>query len=173
MRGPVVEEPASEPEGRMSRRWLLSRAGAAAAGRGAYEGTNGAANGYGVWGNSKKDGLYGTSSGGFAGVRGEGSDGVVGVSTTTTGYGVRDISNGIGVKGEGDDLGVSGDSTSGYGGQFKGGKAQLRLVPKPTGATGPPTGAHAKGEMYMDSEATLFVCVKGGNPATRKQLTTS
>jgi hypothetical protein len=60
--------------------------------------------------------------------------------------------------------GVWGISANGYGGQFWGGKAQLKL--KPADSVGAPTGVHAKGEIYMDRAATLWVCVAGGNPAT-------
>ncbi len=60
-----------------------------------------------------------------------------------------------------------------YGGKFAGSRAQLMLVPKAPGTTGPPTGAHSKGEIYMDSQANLFVCVQGGNPATWRKLTST
>ena len=68
--------------------------------------------------------------------------------------------------------GVNGFSTSGYGGQFDGGKAQLKLVPK--GTTGrPTTGSHAKGEIYMDTAGALFVCTVGGTPGTWRRFTTT
>jgi hypothetical protein len=132
----VVEEPAAahEPEGRMSRSRLLSRAGAAAAGlvvagaitqrdireakaaivsgttnlsgRGAVEGTNESTSGYGVYGNSKYIGVYGR--GNNYGLRGWSS--VIGV------YGTG--SNGIGVYGIGT-TGVYGQtSTEGRAGVF-------------------------------------------------------
>jgi hypothetical protein len=68
--------------------------------------------------------------------------------------------------------GISGESGSGYGGLFRGGTAQLRLVP---GATrGKPTsGSHLKGEIYMDSASALFVCAKGGTPGTWKKVSTT
>jgi hypothetical protein len=40
----------------------------------------------------------------------------------------------------------------------------LRLVPGST-AGNPTSGAHSKGELYMDSAARLFVCTKGGTRA--------
>jgi len=84
----------------------------------------------------------------------------------------RHTTNGRGVAGDSaKGTGVYGESTGGYGGEFKGGKAQLKFAPK--GTTGPPTGAHAKGEVYMDSTATLFVCVAGGNPATWRKVSTT
>jgi hypothetical protein len=51
--------------------------------------------------------------------------------------------------------GVAGASNSGYGGRFEGGKAQLLLIPGDS--LGPPTGAHTKGEIYLDSTAPLCV----------------
>ncbi len=79
-------------------------------------------------------------------------------------------SSGIGVRGSGGTHGVDGIGTNGYGGQFQGGKAQLRIVPKPAGNTGPPSGSHSKGEIYMDSQADLYVCTAGGATPTWKQV---
>lgn len=63
---------------------------------------------------------------------------------------------------------------SSYGGQFDGGKAQLRMVPKPAGNAGPPSGAQAKGEIYLDSAGEVLVCTAGGSsPAWRKVTTTA
>jgi hypothetical protein len=60
----------------------------------------------------------------------------------------------------------------GYGGQFKGGRAQLKLVP--SSRTGRHRGGtHSKGELYMDSNAALFVCVKGGTPGRWKKVSTT
>lgn len=67
--------------------------------------------------------------------------------------------------------GVESDSRYGYGGQFRGGKAQLRLVPAST--RGKPTGAHSKGEIYMDSTGALFVCVIDGTPGTWRKVRTA
>jgi hypothetical protein len=189
------EEP--EGQGRMSRRRLLSKAGAAAAGlvvagaltqrdireakassplshsidmasRGAYEGTNEDSDGYGVWGNSKGYGLYGTSSAdtGFAaGVLGVGRIGIHGLSDATGFFAVwgRHTGNGSG---------VFGDSADGYGGEFEGGKAQLKLVPKGTRGK-PTTGTHTRGEIYMDSKGTLFVCTVSGTPGTWRRVQTA
>jgi hypothetical protein len=67
---------------------------------------------------------------------------------------------------------VAGTSAGGYGGYFKGGKAQLKLAP--SGTAGKPTaGAHTKGELYMDSTATLYVCTVAGTPGTWRRLTTT
>ncbi len=115
------------------------------------------------------------------GVKGIGRNGVVGESpagghgavygrhTGSLGYGVvgDGRGNASGVLGRNDTgTGVTGRGE--YGGWFEGTKAQLKL--KPAASAGVPGGAHTKGEIYMDSTGTLFVCVKGGNPAEWKKL---
>jgi hypothetical protein len=128
---------------------------------------------YGVWGESNQAGFYGvfgrnTNVDG-TGVRGQGGTGVWGSSSTTgysgvygqhtgSGYGV--VADGSGSSG----AGVLGRNSSGYGGQFEGGKAQLML--KPGGSAGKPGGSHTKGEIYMDSAGTLFVCVASTTSTT-------
>jgi hypothetical protein len=140
--------------------------------------------GYGVVGDGKGSsgaGVLGRNSGGegvrgegstqaeVAGVRGLGKTGVWGSSSTTgysgvygqhtgSGYGV--VADGSGSSG----AGVLGRNSSGYGGQFEGGKAQLML--KPGGSAGKPGGSHTKGEIYMDSAGTLFVCVASTTSTT-------
>ena len=51
----------------------------------------------------------------------------------------------------------------------------MRLVPK--GSAGKPSGAHSKGEIYMDSAGTLFVCTASTTSTTaakwRKLSTTA
>jgi hypothetical protein len=113
----------------------------------------------GVWGSSAAtgySGLYGqhTGSAGY---------GVVGDGTGATGAGVIGRNpNGNGVEAR--------DSV--YGGKFAGSRAQLLLVPK--SATGrPTTGAHTKGEIYMDSAGALFVCTASGTPGTWRKVTTT
>jgi hypothetical protein len=130
------------------------------------------------------------------GVKGEGSTGVSGKGTT--GYGVRGMSDdrvgvigisssSVGVHGigggnsaadyglasaNGSGPGVLGESKNGYGGRFVGDMAQLMLTPKE--AVGKPTtGEHTKGEIYMDSEATLFVCTADGTPGSWSRFTTT
>lgn len=94
--------------------------------------------------------------------RGTGGAGVSGQNPATGGYGVQ---------GEGF-TGVRGKGAGGYGGLFEGGKAQMRIVPKST--VGRPTnGNHAKGEVYMDSAAALWVCTVGGTPGTWRKITTT
>ncbi len=130
------------------------------------------------------------------GVKGIGKNGVIGEAPTlghaavygrhigSAGYGVVGDGTGngagvvgrnaagIGVQGEGRN-GVHGKATSGYGGHFEGGKAQLRLAPNATAAGKPASGNHAQGEIYMDSEATLWVCTVGGTPGTWRKVATT
>ncbi len=118
--------------------------------------TRGSAGGLWAYGASEKGGfgVVGASAGG-EGVKGEGSTGVIGV-------------------GYGSGLGVEGWSQNGYGGRFSGGKAQLML--KPAGAVGKPTsasGQHIKGEIYMDSAGTLFVCTADGTPGKWRKVSTT
>ena len=48
----------------------------------------------------------------------------------------------------------------------------MKLTPK--GTAGKPTsGAHTKGEIYLDSAGALFVCTVGGTPGTRRKVTTT
>jgi hypothetical protein len=156
--------------------------------------------GSGVRGHSTNgNGVYGLSANGhaifgegpvvfeFAGVRGTGRTGVwgsTGVSGYSGVYGQHTGSAGFGLVGDGTGstgAGVLGRDPSGpgiegraskYGGKFAGNQAQLMLVPKST--TGKPTsGAHIKGEIYMDSAGTLFVCTANGTPGTWRKVTTT
>ena len=58
-----------------------------------------------------------------------------------------------------------------YGGKFAGSRAQLLLKLK-SSAGRPTSGTHTKGEIYMDSAGTLFVCVASGNPGTWRSFQT-
>jgi hypothetical protein len=110
----------------------------------------------GIGGSSGQNiGVNGISDGGFAGVSG---------SSTGNAFGVRGISN--------TNTGVVGASTSGIGGEFNGGKAQLRLQPSSTLGR-PTTGQHNQGELFMDSGAALFVCTATGTPGTWRRFTTT
>ena len=136
------------------------------------------ADGYGVHGQGPRVGVLGTGNQGygvrgkgkFGGVSGDGESGVEGHTTARGGYGVRGEGSAIGTGVFGRSLGngfsgVRGVGLNlGYGGTFQGGKAQLRLIPG--SAAGEPTGAHEKGEIYLDSDATLWICEASGNPAT-------
>jgi hypothetical protein len=125
---------------------------------------------------STSPGVLGRGTDDGIGVQGEGKNGVLGKSSAPDGQGVlgrNDSKNGRGVTGDSaQGTGVWGESTGGYGGHFNGGKAPLRLVPGGT-AGRPTTGDHTKGELYMDSAATLFVCVADGNPGSWRRVTTT
>jgi hypothetical protein len=147
-----------------------------------------APNGEGVVGFGKTHGVRGegrtgvfgkTSAYGFSGVTGQNTGsgyGVVGDGRDTRFAGVlgRNTLSGEGVRGEGrtgvvgrgsgrDFGGIEGLNFQGYGGIFQGGKAQLRIVPND--GPGPPTsGSFGQGDLYMDTNAALFVCVSSGPP---------
>jgi hypothetical protein len=147
--------------------------------------------GFGIVGDGKGEagaGVLGRNSGGegvrgegstqaeVAGVRGLGKTGVWGSSSATGYSGVYGQHDGLGfgVVGDGrgnSNAGVLGRNLSGYGGQFEGGRAQLKL--KPGGSAGKPTGVHTKGEIYMDSAATLFVCTASGTPGKWRKVSTT
>jgi hypothetical protein len=125
--------------------------------------------GVGLTGAVPPTGLWGST-----GVKGEGDTGVWG-QTRRPGwsgvYGEAKIRDAYGVVGDGASrsyAGVLGRNPEGYGGRFEGGQAQLMLTPGST--AGRPTGAHTKGELYMDSDATLWVCTASGNPATWRRV---
>ena len=102
-------------------------------------------------------GISGSSGGGIA-VDGQGSVGVRGRSNAPGGAGVRGYGDGYGVQG----------FSQGYGAEFSGAKAPLRLVP--AGTVGAPSGgSHAAGELFVDANGALFVCVSAGSPGTWKR----
>ena len=102
-------------------------------------------------------GISGSSGGGIA-VDGQGSVGVRGRSNAPGGAGVRGYGDGYGVQG----------FSQGYGAEFSGAKAPLRLVP--AGTVGAPSGgSHASGELFVDANGALFVCVSAGSPGTWKR----
>lgn len=118
-----------------------------------------------------------TTAENVAGVRGLGKTGVWGSSSTAGRQGVygQHTGQGYGVVGDGrgsGNAGILGRNSTGYGGAFEGGQAQLRL--KPAGTAGKPTtGTHSKGELYLDSQATLWLCVANGTPGTWRRFTTT
>jgi hypothetical protein len=132
-------------------------------------------------------GVTGENTFGGIGVYGKGLYGIQGESNGATGQGVHGINStaGDGILGDSQGgaairgrsfgptgMGVHGEHFGGgYGGQFKGGRAQLRLLP--SSRTGRPGGPHSKGELYMDSNAALFVCVKGGTPGRWRKVSTT
>lgn len=132
--------------------------------------------GPGVYGQSSATGYEGvfgqhTGANGY-GVVGAGTGtgaGVVGKNSTSEGV-LGDGNTGVHGKGRGGP-GVYGESAQ-YGGQFKGAKAQLRLMPPTSSAAvGAPTqDTHAKGELYLDYTGTLFVCTAPGTPGTWRKV---
>jgi hypothetical protein len=79
----------------------------------------------------------------------------------------------VGVYGSSEDgFGITGvATTTGIGGVFQGGRAQLRLTPGGF-AGSPSSGNHIKGELYLDSVATLWICINAGVPGTWVQVAT-
>ena len=61
--------------------------------------------------------------------------------------------------------GVFGFSDVGYGGQFSGARAPLRLQPGTTRGR-PTTGSHQAGEFFVDANGDLFFCKVSGTPGT-------
>ncbi len=123
-------------------------------------------------GNNQTQGVLGRHSGTGPGVRGMGVPGVVGVCNATPGArGTVPARYFAGVLGASEaEAGVFG--TGKYGGQFEGSSAQLSLIPGKT-AGKPASGQHLKGELYMDSAASLFVCIAGGTPGTWVKVVTA
>jgi hypothetical protein len=147
-------------ESRISRRRLLGKAGAAAAGlvvagaltqRDIREAKAAAPETF-TSNVAGTPGVTGTNTAGGIGVKAEGAVGVFG-DNFGSGEGVRGVSSG------------------GYGGLFSGGKAQLKLIPG--GSSGRPGGGHSKGEIYMGSGGALFVCVQGGRPGKWRKVSTT
>jgi hypothetical protein len=134
-------------------------------------------------------GVYGDGAGAnYAGVFGRNPDGTgVWGHSATTGYsgvyGEHKGTVGYGIVGDGTGTGagVLGRNPGGpgieardsvYGGKFSGSRAQLMLVPKGGTAGKPTTGAHARGEISMDSKANLYVCTHAGTPGTWRRVQT-
>jgi hypothetical protein len=135
-------------------------------------------NGAGVLGEAsgeKGAGVEGSHGDTGVGVLGKGNPGVAGICRTPAPSERTRVlplpGHLAGVKGESiNGPGVYGDGH--FGGQFKGTAAQLSLVPGPS-AGHPTSGVHVIGEIYMDSAASLFVCIAGGPPGTWVKIATS
>lgn len=132
-------------------------------------------NGPGVLGEThgaEGPGVLGRHSDTGVGVLGEGNPGVIGSCRTRQTPRRRIMAGQLaGVRGESvDGPGVFGDGH--VGGQFKGAAAQLSLVPG-AGVGKPTSGTHVMGEIFMDSAASLFVCVAGGTPGTWVKVVTA
>ena len=132
--------------------------------RGSGPGVQGTSLEVGVVGESTKgDGIRGRTSGAAAGVYG---------LNTAKGVGVRAKSGGTGVIAEStgpNGVGLMAVSRSGRGGQFSGGAAAIRLVPR--GQAGAPrSGSHHKGDLIVDARGGLFICVKDGSPGSWRRV---
>jgi hypothetical protein len=132
------------------------------------------ANGAGVWGNATGGaiGVRGNATSSGIGVSGEAGSGIGVSGRSSSAAGVQGSSaSSSGVLGVGV-VGVAGTSfpSGGIGGVFDGATAQFKLVPKPTQGK-PTSGTHQKGEIYMDSKASLFICTANGTPGTWKKVT--
>jgi hypothetical protein len=106
-------------------------------------------NGYGVGGTTANDG--------YSGVTGQ---------NTANGIGVFGLANGTGLFA----AGVYAKSPNGYGMRVLGGTAQI-LFALPASPGAPTAGSHIMGELYVDSAATLWVCIADGAPGTWVRLT--
>ena len=82
---------------------------------------------------------------------------------TSAGIGGQDTSTGGGT-------GVQAQSTNGLGLVAQGGLSPLLLTPSTS--AGPPTsGAHSRGEVYVDAAGFAFVCSLAGSPGTWQRIT--
>jgi hypothetical protein len=122
-------------------------------------------------------GVYGGD--GVSGIGGQGGTGVFGTGGI---YGVSGSSSlGAGVFGltTGGGVGVAGlavaastrENQFGVGGQFQGQEAALNLSSLATSPGAPTSHAHAAGDIYVDSNYTLWVCIASGIPGTFVRLT--
>lgn len=191
LKAQVLERPGDGPQsaqqvaecGPTSRRQLLKLAGAAAVGAAGASlipaSPAGATTGTMTYGSSNNAGtsetdLTSSSTSATLGIdnTGTGSGILLGDGGTGTGAGVASIltngsSGADAIFGSciGAGAGVSGTSTNGYGLVGAGGLAPLRLQ-LATSAGAPATGHHQRGEIYVDSTATIFQCVADGTPGT-------
>jgi hypothetical protein len=165
----------------------VTGSGSAAGVRGSNDGSVDFA--YGVVGDARGVGGIGVAGAGPTGVKGTGSGtagpgvlgenedniGVAGIGKIGT-IGKSSFTNSAAVYGQHTGtggIGVRGDCLKvGYGGQFRGGKAQLRLTPQATNGR-PTTGTHNTGEIYLDARGTLFVCTASGTPGTWRRVDTT
>jgi hypothetical protein len=133
----------------------------------------GGSDGVGVAGEGGRYGIVGTSKN--TGVFGQGNK--FGVETNGNTAGVHAVGNfGAGVDADGETVGVQAHSYRGpgvkaasdYGAEFGGKLAPIRLDPAMTSGA-PSTGTHHKGELYVDSNGQLFLCIAdstNGNAGT-------
>ena len=96
------------------------------------------------------------------------NDGAFVVEATAADWALEGDSGNLGVLGSGF-IGVMG--TGDVGGFFSGNLAAISL--KPQSASGAPTsGDYSMGDMLVDSDGVLFICVASGNPGTWVQVAT-
>lgn len=81
---------------------------------------------------------------------------VLAVTGTNADYGVQATAAGIGVYGQGP-IGVYGDGS--VGGVFSGSDASVSLSPR--SASGAPTGSNLKGDIALDADGVLWLCIAG------------
>jgi hypothetical protein len=118
-------------------------------------------------------GAIGLSASGITAVRAAGETaGIVVTASGSTANGVSSTvksSNAalLGTNNGGTGAGVHGSSTTGRGGNFVGGAAQIRLTPG-TRASHPTSGQ--SGDLYADKNGRLWFCKKGGSHATWHQI---
>jgi hypothetical protein len=119
----------------------------------------------GIIGTANSTGGFGIA--GYATAVSGATVGLYGLSSSNAGNGVY----GVATSAAGITIGVQGVSSSpdGYGGQFSGGRAALRLVPD--GVSGVPTGTHQVGELLVDSTGQLYSCIASGNPGIWVRVT--
>jgi len=102
---------------------------------------------------------------------GTNATGVYGEGIESNGPGVfgnADAADGV-IGSSGRSSGVLGKSVLGYGGSFQGGAAPLHLEPA-TVKGHPTSGAHKRGDFWVDSAGALFFCVTGGTPGVWKRV---
>jgi hypothetical protein len=89
------------------------------------------------------------------------SDGAFKVVAPNADYGVIGSAKVVGAFGSGA-VGVLGDGA--VGGQFSGTDAAINLEPRTQ--PGPPGGTNVKGDLIIDSQGVLYLCIAGGTPGT-------
>jgi hypothetical protein len=75
----------------------------------------------------------------------------------------------VGVDSSATKTAVQARSYTGYGAELAGAKAPLRLDPGQA-AGAPTSGPHQRGELYVDSQGHLFLCLADGTPGTWREV---
>src|SRR5260221_1459350 len=125
-------------------------------------------------GSSGADGLHANTDSGTA-VVGVATSGVGVFGQSSFGYGVSAFSStNVAVHGSSSTyVGVAGFGfgSNGVGGWFVGPRAALALSSSAGGPGAPTTGQHFQGDIYVDSNITLWVCIADGTPGTWCRVT--